>query len=80
MKYLITIIASAASIIVPDKKGKKRVAGEAAAKNSALKDYIIEYAKSGRAVCRGCEIKIVKDEVRKKCRVNKILQMPYNLF
>lgn len=26
----------------------------------------MEYAASGRAVCRGCEIKILKDEVRIK--------------
>lgn len=48
--------------IVPDKKGKKRGA-DAALKNAALKDFRIEYAKSGRAMCRGCEQKILKDEV-----------------
>ncbi|XP_032296678.1 poly [ADP-ribose] polymerase [Drosophila virilis] len=30
----------------------------------ALKDFGIEYSKSGRAACRGCELKISKDEVR----------------
>ncbi|XP_018568768.1 poly [ADP-ribose] polymerase [Anoplophora glabripennis] len=49
--------------IVPDKKGKKR-AGDAALKNAALKDFKIEYSKSGRATCRGCEQKILKDEIR----------------
>ncbi|KFB53220.1 AGAP003230-PA-like protein [Anopheles sinensis] len=43
-------------------KGKKRKAGEAL----FLKDYGVEYAPSGRAMCRGCEIKILKDEVRIK--------------
>ncbi|KFB53219.1 AGAP003230-PA-like protein [Anopheles sinensis] len=43
-------------------KGKKRSAGEAL----SLKDFGVEYAASGRAMCRGCEIKILKDEVRIK--------------
>ncbi|KAK8406811.1 hypothetical protein O3P69_007397 [Scylla paramamosain] len=42
------------------KKGKK---GKGAG-NQGLNDYTIEYAKSGRATCRGCENKILKDEVR----------------
>ncbi|XP_036344339.1 poly [ADP-ribose] polymerase-like, partial [Rhagoletis pomonella] len=42
------------------KKGKKRNAKE----NIATKDFGIEYAKSGRAVCRGCDQKILKDQVR----------------
>nr|XP_023025730.1 poly [ADP-ribose] polymerase [Leptinotarsa decemlineata] len=51
--------------IVPDKKGKKRAGGpDAQLKKEALKDFTIEYAKSGRALCRGCEQKILKDEVR----------------
>lgn len=40
--------------------GKKRSKGDLA----AVKDFGIEYAKSGRAACRGCELKINKDEVR----------------
>ncbi|KXJ68804.1 hypothetical protein RP20_CCG001602 [Aedes albopictus] len=43
-------------------KGKKRTAEQ----SMALKDFGVEYAASGRAVCRGCEIKILKDEVRIK--------------
>lgn len=43
-------------------KGKKRSAAE----NMALKDFGVEYAASARAMCRGCEIKIMKDEVRIK--------------
>uniref|UniRef100_A0A182XE12 Poly [ADP-ribose] polymerase n=1 Tax=Anopheles quadriannulatus TaxID=34691 RepID=A0A182XE12_ANOQN len=43
-------------------KGKKRTAVEA----QSLKDYGVEYAPSGRAMCRGCEIKILKDEMRIK--------------
>ncbi|KAL3275884.1 hypothetical protein HHI36_020621 [Cryptolaemus montrouzieri] len=59
-------IGAASSLIVPDKKGKgkKRNAGELSAKNSALKDFIIEYSKSSRAMCRGCEQKIMKEEIR----------------
>lgn len=44
------------------KGGKKR----AKAEGGALKDFGIEYAKSGRAGCKGCEQKILKDEVRIK--------------
>ncbi|XP_055614181.1 poly [ADP-ribose] polymerase [Uranotaenia lowii] len=43
-------------------KGKKRTAEQ----SMALKDFGIEYASSGRATCRGCEIKILKDEPRIK--------------
>ncbi|XP_041673808.1 poly [ADP-ribose] polymerase-like isoform X2 [Drosophila eugracilis] len=32
--------------------------------NLAVKDFGIEYAKSSRSTCRGCEQKIMKDEVR----------------
>ncbi|CAB3243872.1 unnamed protein product [Arctia plantaginis] len=55
-------------IVMPAAKGKgkgkatKRNADDASA--SALKDFQIEYAKSSRASCRHCEIKICKDEVR----------------
>lgn len=42
------------------KKGKKGKGGDA----GAFKDYTMEYAKSGRAMCRGCENKILKGEVR----------------
>lgn len=38
------------------KKGKK---GKGAA-NPGLNDYTVEYAKSGRAKCRGCENNILK--------------------
>lgn len=43
-------------------KGKKRTAEQ----SMALKDFGVEYASSGRAMCRGCEIKILKDEIRIK--------------
>lgn len=47
--------------------GKKRsnqsTAAEAAI-SAAVKDYGIEYSKSGRATCRGCELKIMKDQIR----------------
>lgn len=48
--------------IVPQQKGKKRT-GDDKLMKQALKDFAIEYAKSGRALCRGCEQKILKDEV-----------------
>jgi hypothetical protein len=38
--------------------GKKRKA--AAENNVALKDFTVEYAKSSRSACRGCEEKIFK--------------------
>lgn len=55
-----------ASVVVPEPKGKKRPADKevAKAKKLALKDFVIEYSKSGRATCRGCQQKILKDEVR----------------
>ncbi|XP_034111953.2 poly [ADP-ribose] polymerase [Drosophila nasuta] len=46
--------------IVESITGKKRSKEE----SQALKDFGIEYSKSGRASCRGCELKISKDEVR----------------
>ncbi|XP_058058337.1 poly [ADP-ribose] polymerase [Anopheles bellator] len=57
-------IATLGSVVAaaPKGKGKKRSAAE----GLALKDFGVEYAASGRAVCRGCEIKIMKDEVRIK--------------
>lgn len=39
-------------------KGKKRKA--AAENNVALKDFTVEYAKSSRSACRGCQEKIMK--------------------
>lgn len=42
------------------KGGKKRNIAE----NSAIKDFGLEYAKSGRAACRGCELKILKGQIR----------------
>lgn len=58
-------VASVGSIVVPQKKGKKRAESGSAGTSSdaALKDFTVEYAKSGRAACRGCEQKILKDEV-----------------
>lgn len=59
---------SAVVDIVPTKgkgRGKKRAAsngdeGEVKMTADAVKDFGIEYAKSGRAMCRGCEDKILK--------------------
>lgn len=42
------------------KNGGKRSKAESA----LLKDYGVENAKSSRAVCRGCEQKILKDQAR----------------
>ncbi|KAL1517903.1 hypothetical protein ABEB36_001606 [Hypothenemus hampei] len=58
------------SAVLPDEngkaKGKKRPADKAAekSKKQALRDFQIEKAKSSRSTCRGCEQKILKDEVR----------------
>lgn len=48
------------------KRGQKRAGGSAgaAATSGAFKDYTVEYAKSSRSTCRGCEETIVKGEVR----------------
>ncbi|KAH8294795.1 hypothetical protein KR018_002868 [Drosophila ironensis] len=45
---------------IRSKTGKKRTKGE----DVLLKDFGIEYAKSGRSSCRGCEQKISKDSIR----------------
>ncbi|XP_014252361.1 poly [ADP-ribose] polymerase [Cimex lectularius] len=44
------------------KKASKR--GNEGMKNPALKDFKVEYAKSSRAMCRGCDLKLSKGEVR----------------
>lgn len=41
-------------------KGKKRTKGE----SQALDDFGVERAKTGRAGCAGCELKIAKDQLR----------------
>lgn len=52
-------IEEAGKAPAPTGKGKKR------GKNTAAsQDFVIEYAKSSRATCRGCEEKILKDEIR----------------
>ncbi|XP_022914189.2 poly [ADP-ribose] polymerase [Onthophagus taurus] len=60
IKQKVDSTASGSSTVVPAKKGKKRDAES----NNALKDFKIEYSKSSRAACRGCEQKILKDEIR----------------
>ncbi|XP_072383200.1 poly [ADP-ribose] polymerase-like [Diabrotica undecimpunctata] len=60
-------VESSSFHILPDTilTGKKRGAGIAIKqKQKALKDFKIEYAKSGRAMCRGCLHKILKNEIR----------------
>lgn len=47
------------------KKGKKRAA-ESEASNVALKDFGIEYSRSSKAECVGCQNKIVKEDIRVK--------------
>ena len=42
------------------KKGKKRKA----ASNDRLKDFGVEYAKSGRSTCAGCGSMVTKGEIR----------------
>ncbi|XP_037804095.1 poly [ADP-ribose] polymerase-like [Penaeus monodon] len=46
-----------------DAGGKGGKKGKGKAKGGA-NDFTAEYAKSGRAVCRGCDEKILKDQVR----------------
>lgn len=59
-------IAGLSSVVVPSASGKGKGKKRTAEQSMALKDFGVEYASSGRAVCRGCEIKILKDEVRVK--------------
>lgn len=46
------------------KKGKKRSADDS--NTAALKDFGIEYSKSSRAECVGCNNKIMKEDIRIK--------------
>lgn len=56
------------SVVLPSDEPKKGAGNKrskaATTENAALKDYAIEYSKSGRAICRGCDLKILKDEIR----------------
>ena len=49
-------------------KGKKRASTDAKIKSIkiVINDFGVEYAKSGRSLCCGCQVKIIKDEVRIK--------------
>uniref|UniRef100_A0A1A9WQP6 Poly [ADP-ribose] polymerase n=1 Tax=Glossina brevipalpis TaxID=37001 RepID=A0A1A9WQP6_9MUSC len=60
LEQKIETLGNAVIVSSTEKKGKKRTKVE----NTALKDFGIEYAKSGRAACRGCEQKIIKDQIR----------------
>lgn len=52
-------------ILLPERiHGKKRAASESSL--VALRDYGVEYSRSGRAQCVGCRNKIVKDAIRVK--------------
>lgn len=48
------------------KKGKKRAAESEPSSNDSLKDFGIEYSKSSRAECIGCQNKIMKEDIRIK--------------
>jgi len=49
------------------KRGKKRAAETSAVQSTtALKDFGVEYSKSSRAECVGCQLKIMKEDVRVK--------------
>ncbi|XP_028151640.2 poly [ADP-ribose] polymerase-like [Diabrotica virgifera virgifera] len=51
--------------ILQNATGQKRAAGtDYFLKQKALRDFTIEYAKTSRAMCRGCLNKILKNEVR----------------
>ncbi|XP_076248590.1 poly-(ADP-ribose) polymerase [Calliopsis andreniformis] len=50
------------NIAVPTGKGRKR--GSAAKSSGVSGDFVIQYAKSSRSTCKGCEEKIVQGEVR----------------
>jgi hypothetical protein len=50
-------------------KGKKRTAATA---HSGLKDFTIEYAKSSRSTCRGCEEKIMKVRLEQQLLLSSV--------
>lgn len=65
------MLGDGVSMVVPESKkgkGKKRSAETSTSKSMAIliNDFGVEYAKSGRAACAGCHLKIIKDEVRIK--------------
>lgn len=67
----ISILGDGAVAVVPQakkRKGKKSSDDAGTSKQMALliADFGIENAKSGRASCAGCHLKISKDEVRIK--------------
>ncbi|KAL0113855.1 hypothetical protein PUN28_011294 [Cardiocondyla obscurior] len=45
-------------------KGKKRTKGKASEASGGSGDFRVEYAKSSKSTCRGCEEKIIKGETR----------------
>lgn len=52
-----------------EKKGKKRRADDdddSSIANAALNDFGVEYSKSSRAACAGCQNLIVKEDIRVK--------------
>lgn len=71
MTFGLLLLGDGSVAVVPQTKkgkGKKREAdaGMSKAQSQLINDFGVEYAKSGRAMCAGCEIKIIKDEVRIK--------------
>lgn len=71
MTIQLLLLGSGIAAVIPlskKGKGKKRSADVSTSKEMAMliKDFGIEYAKSGRASCAGCHQKIPKDEVRIK--------------
>lgn len=69
-------IGSAAGALIPEtskgKKGKKRdsSAMDAQIAKAALNDFGVEYSKSSRATCVGCQNLIMKDDIRVKRTVH----------
>ncbi|XP_069354832.1 poly [ADP-ribose] polymerase [Maniola hyperantus] len=58
-------LGTPSGIVMPADKGKKGKATKREnSEKAALSNYSIEYAKSSRASCKHCDIKICKDEVR----------------
>ena len=50
-------------------RGKKRTAATA---DSGLKDFTVEYAKSNRSTCKGCEQKIMKVRLEEQLLLSSI--------
>lgn len=60
LEFNLTESAGSGGVSAPSSSGKGSKKGKKEAVNAGMRDFVAEYAKSGRATCRGCEDKIKK--------------------